>query len=229
MPFRKLSLMILLFVFNQPNSNAQCDLKFRIRYQGNDLKLDSVYRNLHGEDSEINVFRFYISSIGFLFADGSTFNEPNSYHLIESSEPTSQHLKITDAPSGIIKTVFFNLGIDSLTNVSGAMGGDLDPTKGMYWTWQNGYINCKLEGKNKRCLNPKHEFQYHLGGYQFPFASLQKIALACNQSNRIIIDIDLEEFMRTIDFEKNAEVASPDVIAVEFSEKLAQSFTVKLK
>ena len=63
----------------------------------------------------------------------------------------------------------FNLGIDSLTNVSGALGGDLDPTKGMYWTWQNGYVNFKLQGTSDLCNNPKNEFEFHLGGYLKPF------------------------------------------------------------
>jgi hypothetical protein len=51
---------------------------------------------------------------------------------------TDKHSKLSfDLPTYLkYDQIQFQLGIDSLTNVSGAMGGDLDPTKGMYWTWQ---------------------------------------------------------------------------------------------
>ena len=72
--------------------------------------------------------------------------------------PSSLALQI---PSNIpFSKLKFQLGIDSLTNVSGAMGGDLDPTKGMYWTWQSGYINMKIEGKSNSCKTRKNQFQF---------------------------------------------------------------------
>ena len=76
----------------------------------------------------------------------------------------------------------FNLGIDSLTNVSGVMGGDLDPTKGMYWTWQSGYINFKMEGSSAVCPTRNHEFQFHIGGYQDPFYAMQTLELEVKNS-----------------------------------------------
>ena len=57
------------------------------------------------------------------------------------------------------------------------MGGDLDPTKGMYWAWQSGYINFKMEGSCSQCLATKNNFEFHLGGYQQPFYAMQTIEL----------------------------------------------------
>jgi hypothetical protein len=66
--------------------------------------------------------------------------------LIDFDENDSNALCL-EIPDDIeFDAIQFNLGLDSLTNVSGALGGDLDPTKGMYWTWQNGYVNFKLQG-----------------------------------------------------------------------------------
>ena len=82
-------------------------------------------------------------------------------------------------------TIAFNLGIDSITNVSGAQGGDLDPTKGMYWAWQSGFINIKLQGTSNSCPPPKNEFEFHLGGYQYPFNSLQTIILKTGNEKKL--------------------------------------------
>jgi len=48
--------------------------------------------------------------------------------------------------------------VDSLANVSGAMSNDLDATKGMYWSWQSGFINLKIEGKSASCKTRKINF-----------------------------------------------------------------------
>ena len=119
------------------------------------------------------------------------------------------------------------MGIDSLTNVSGAMGGDLDPTKGMYWTWQNGYINFKLEGFNAVCNTRNHFFQYHLGGYQSPFATVQTLVLPLkSKAKEVVVDVAIDKFLEEIDMSKTAEIMSPGAVAVELSKKLKGIFSV---
>lgn len=59
-------------------------------------------------------------------------------------------------------------GVDSLLQVSGVQSGALDPLKGMYWTWQTGYIQFKMEGiLSKDTLGEGLiPIQLHLGGFQ---------------------------------------------------------------
>jgi len=121
----------------------------------------------------------------------------------------------------------FNLGIDSITNVSGAMGGDLDPTKGMYWTWQSGYINLKLEGKSKLCKTRNNEFQFHLGGYQNGDNALQTIILNVSENKEIDILIDIEQFVAAIDLSEQNQIMSPGKKAVLLSEKFSKIFSIQ--
>jgi hypothetical protein len=124
--------------------------------------------------------------------------------------------------------IVFNLGIDSLTNVSGALGGDLDPTNGMYWTWQSGYINFKLEGTDPRCKSRYHRFQYHLGGYAYPFATIQQVELKTNKKgNKSQIILPIEKFLKASKPENQSEIMSPGSRAVELSAILKQLFSVK--
>jgi hypothetical protein len=106
------------------------------------------------------------------------------------------------------------------------MGGDLDPTKGMYWTWQSGYINFKLEGNSNLCKTRHNEFQFHLGGYQQPFNCLQTVFVQVKSTANIKLNIDVEKFFQYIQLSQLNHIMSPSKEAVELSEKLTETFSV---
>jgi hypothetical protein len=96
----------------------------------------------------------------------------------------------------------FSIGIDSLTNVSGAMGGDLDPVNGMYWSWQSGYINFKVEGNSEKSGAVHKDFQFHIGGYLKPFETLQTVILPLKRNQNVIF-VDVSRFLSEIDLKKH--------------------------
>lgn len=71
----------------------------------------------------------------------------------------------------------FTLGVDSALNCSGAQDGDLDPLKGMFWTWNSGYIFFKLEGYSPASTGSLGRIEHHIGGYRSPFNAARKIVL----------------------------------------------------
>jgi hypothetical protein len=181
----------------------------------------------NGDSVLIEMLRFYISNIEFSQKEKVVFQEKNSVHLIDAASPQSLHFSF-DLPS---KTEYdqlkFNLGIDSTTNVSGAFGGDLDPTKGMYWTWQSGYVNFKIEGKSPQSKARNSEFQYHLGGYLSPFYALQKVVLPIKKKDNIHVVFDVAEFLAQSNFSKKSHIMSPSAEAVSLSERVAKGFSVE--
>ncbi len=171
--------------------------------------------------------KLYISGVEFLNKDSIVWKEANSYHLLDASDEKSLYI-LVNSPSDLKFTkIKFNLGIDSITNVSGAMGGDLDPTKGMYWTWQSGYINLKLEGKSKLCKTRNNEFQFHLGGYQNADNALQTIILNVSENKNIDILIDIEKMLAAIDLSEQNQIMSPGKEAVLLSEKFSKIFSIQ--
>lgn len=42
------------------------------------------------------------------------------------------------------------------------MDGDLDPLNGMYWAWNSGYINMKIEGITPKCQDATIYFNFIL-------------------------------------------------------------------
>ena len=174
---------------------------------------------------EISTLRFYLSNIRFHTVSGSWISEENSIHLIDTEVtsswkiPLPEELLITS-----IDSVSFMLGIDSATNVSGILEGDLDPIKGMYWAWNSGYINFKVEGKRS---GTKSGFEYHLGGYLPPFSTAREMTLGRNPKNKkMILRLQLREFLDALDTNELTEVMIPGADAVRLSDQLSNYFSL---
>ena len=218
---------LLALLLSHILSDAQrVNISFYAALDGKDPLHNLVLVKNERDTFQINQLKFYISNIQFLKDDEIVFTELNSYHLIDFNMPASTSLSIKTFRSISYNSVRFNLGIDSLTNVSGAFGGELDPTHGMYWTWQSGYINFKMEGQVSRREEPSKEFQFHLGGYQQPFNALQKVKLFVSDED-IKIVLNLNPFLKLINLSRDHHIMSPSKKAVELSESLAKNFKVK--
>jgi hypothetical protein len=223
---------LVLMLLGQTSLLAQHTKEVSIQFDatfGNQLlQTDFLYFSTNNSDTfQFEVFKFYISSVQFLQNEKIAFKENTSYHLIDLFSTEMNTLNITLPEKIDFNQVQFKLGIDSVTNASGALGGDLDPTKGMYWTWQNGYINFKLEGTSSRSTARKNEFEFHLGGYAMPFATCQTIAFIIDQKKVIKINVDVQKLMNDIDLSTFNHLMSPGVDAVKLSEKAKTIFSLQ--
>lgn len=191
------------------------------------IELNSHSYSLNVTDSiQFESIKFYISGIKFIRNDSIIFEEENSYHLVDVNVKNSLSFDLLSSQNTYGCSLIFNLGIDSMTNVSGALGGALDPTQGMYWAWQSGYINVKIEGKSNICATKNNQFHFHLGGYLSPFNNLQRKEFFCLNSSQINIEIDLKAWMKEIDLVKQNSVMSPSQVSVELNKKLIDAFKV---
>ncbi len=188
---------------------------------------ESYYEQVNGDSITFQTLKFYLSGIELLNGNIPVWVEVNSFHLIDASSEKTLKFELRAEHAISFNKIKFNLGIDSTTNTSGAMGGDLDPTKGMYWTWQNGYINFKMEGKSNLAKTRKNEFEFHLGGYQYPFNALKSVVLNTDSKNNIDILFDAELFLQQVDLSKENQVMSPGADAILLSEKAAAAFRIR--
>ena len=171
------------------------------------------------DDSKVvSKLMFYVSDLQLETKDGEVLKIA-PYYLIDFSNSSSLALEAINPGKKEVKSIQFKLGIDSITNVSGAFGGALDPTKGMYWSWQSGYINFKMEGKTAN-----EDYMLHLGGYASPFGAVQNVVLPVDNSiNDILVILPLQEILKEI-LPKHTMVMRPSLEAVSISEKIASSF-----
>lgn len=189
--------------------------------------LDTTFHFNASDSIRFETVKIYISAIEFYRHSKKEWTEKNSFHLVDAGQEKSNTITL-DIPKNIVfNTIRFNIGIDSNTNTAGVLGADLDPTKGMYWTWQSGYINVKLEGTTNLAHSPNHAFEFHLGGYMAPFATIQSVALACKKQNEIKVYIDLKQFISSIDLLQTHHIMSPNADAVKLSELLTHCISVR--
>lgn len=183
-----------------------------------------MLKDSSGNSIQITTLRFYISQVFFSDSQGQELTG-NQYQLIDLENP--QSLAILEHSAGI-NQIGFLLGIDSLTNVSGILEGPLDPINGMYWTWNSGYINFKLEGRSSLSPDPKKEFEYHLGGYLHPFATSRQVILQLDPTvTENVIEIHLDKWLNAINMSETYSVMIPGEKAVQLSDQLITVFKVR--
>lgn len=226
--------LMFFFIFYINTASAQTGntntIVFSPNYGPIDILLaDSGFYANDANNLQIETLKFYISRIKFLKNGAVVLEDQNSFHLIDASKKESLSFNILNQQNIVFDQLKFNLGIDSVCNVSGAMGGDLDPTLGMYWTWQSGYINFKLEGKSKLCSTRNNEFQFHLGGYQHPFNNIQTIILPLKEIKRIMVSVDVKRIINSIDLSVHNHIMSPSKEALMISGKISESFSIMEK
>jgi hypothetical protein len=98
----------------------------------------------------------------------------------------------------------------------------------MYWAWQSGYINMKIEGKSSSCKTRKNEFQFHIGGYLSPYYAMRKVALTYDKKGtQINIGIDLYIFFANLNLAKTNSVMIPGTLAMELADYSKSLFYIE--
>ncbi|MFY7965964.1 MAG: MbnP family protein [Chitinophagaceae bacterium] len=229
MKFLFIVIMLLLntqLLKAQDNSGFQ--LKFEPMFNNTPLVLNDSFYHISNNDSiQISKLKFYISAIQFYNNNKLVFTEKNSYHLVDASNRQSLNIIINKPQNIKFNSIKFNLGIDSATNAKGALGGALDPTKGMYWAWHSGYINFKLEGTSNICNTRNNVFEFHLGGFAAPYNSLQTIQLPISNTTIADIAVDINEFLLQINLAKTNAIMTPSKETIELSQKATKMFYIK--
>lgn len=196
------------------------------------------YVNALGDSFYVTTYNYYVTNIKLTDASGNTWAEPESYHLVLATQPSTLSFTMHGMPEANYTSIEYMIGVDSTRNVSGAQTGDLDPIKGMFWTWNTGYIMAKFEGKSPSSTAPSNNLVFHVGGYGGNRATQRVVSpsfnsLTANVSTSVTpvihIDCNVNEWFRTptaIDFSTTNNVASSGPAAMTIADNYSDMFTV---
>lgn len=205
----------LLCISGLVNAKPQTVIRIAPTLNGQGIELNKSTT----EDITIETLKFYITNIKLLENNAVKWTEKESYHLIDLADSTTMNMLLTHGKKRKFDALEFDLGVDSLTNEKGVMGGDLDPLKGMYWTWQSGYINFKLEGTfgNQR-------FEYHIGGYAYLNNTIRRIRIPITNTEQVTLNLELGKLIRKLNKKEVYKVLSPGKKATIIADSLTYCF-----
>jgi hypothetical protein len=146
-----------------PSTTGSVNVELEHIIQDLPMVLNQQYILNNGDTMSFTTLKYYLSNIQLVKADGSTWSESNSYHLVDLSDESSTLLTLNDVPMADYTGMNLMIGVDSLHNVSGAQDGALNVANGMFWSWNTGYIFIKMEGTSTQSMNDA--FTYHIGGF----------------------------------------------------------------
>lgn len=194
---------------------------------------DSTYQNAFNETYTLKKLKYYISN-AVLRNNQTKFAEKDSYHLINVAVSDSFSIEIVP---GSYDKVQFMIGVDSIRNFSGAQTGALDPLNDMFWTWNSGYVNFKLEGTSSSSTADLARIEHHIGGYRHPYQTSAVISLTLpaleikpNSSHKIIINCNLDKYWKSVNDITIAAMpvnTLPGAAAKKVSENIAHMFSLK--
>jgi hypothetical protein len=162
------------------------------------------FTNAKGNKYSFTVMRYYISQLTLTYKDGKkqTWNKSFLVDALESQNFAINLGKLENY--GEITNISFGVGVDSLHNHTGAQEGDLDPSKGMLWTWKTGYIFYKHEGSYSELAGGAVKpLRLHLG----TDITYTKINIDAKSTNITAANSEIH-----ITFNVNSVYSSPNVI-----------------
>jgi hypothetical protein len=158
-----------------------------------------------------------------------------SYHLVNAEDSQSLTIPLAGLKQGIYD-LGFSIGVDSMTSKQGLKSGALDPTKGMFWAWNTGYIFVKVEGTSSASKARKHLFGYHLGGAEGPNKSLQSILLKGEQSQlnpashvqTMQVDLALDQWLHPALIKQSPTIMEVGLKGAAIARQFAHSISVQM-
>jgi hypothetical protein len=199
----------------------------------------STYTNQIGNTFNVTTYKYYISNIKLTKTDNTVWTQPNSYYLVDHSNPNLALLTLNDVPFGNYKSIEFMIGVDSAKNNSGAQTGALDPAKGMFWDWNSGYIMAKFEGTSPQSPAVGNNLKFHIGGFSAANKTMKVISPSFNGDTAkvtssvaptIHMSSDLLEWFKTptnTDFSTTHTVHMPGPAANTVANNYADMFKVE--
>lgn len=233
MKIKFLVLFCLLLVhfnfFAQEKANTT-SVVINFKFNNNEIVLGEKYVSKNNDTLTFETIKMYLSSFEFVSIDNVIKTNKN-YHLLDIEDLQTLEFSILKELHNNVTALKFNIGIDSLTSVSGAMSDDLDATKGMYWSWQSGFINMKIEGISKSCKTRKNKYQFHIGGYLQSNYALRTIEIPITKNhilnNKIIIKIDLAPLFDNIKLKDTNTIMIPGKEAMNIANLSTKIFSLE--
>ncbi len=198
---------------------------------------NKMYLNANADSFSISTLKYYFTNIKLQNTSNTVIKQEKSYYLIDHSKPEDMTIKLK-VPEGDYTTLHFLIGVDESRNTSGAQTDALDPLKGMFWSWNTGYIMTKIEGQFRTPNQAtKTSYIFHLGGFTGANTTVSSLTLnlpntanvSANTTPTITITGDINNFFKSptiLTIDSYSTIMLPSATSAKLAINFAQMFTV---
>ncbi|MGI9191620.1 MAG: MbnP family protein [Chitinophagaceae bacterium] len=210
--------LILLFSLL---TSKNLDVKVSPQWYGNTLVLNQAYA-FENDTISIQQWKCYIRAKALYFNEQCVYTFPTNTHLLDAANTNTLMWTVSIPADLQYNQLEFEVGVDSMLQMQGVQGEDLDPEQDMYWSWQSGYIHTKLEAESRI---PKRQYTLHIGGYRAPFNTLQSFRVQV-QGDAVHLICPMQAWMRCARNTPFSKIMKPGPDALELAKQWAKLWQV---
>ena len=190
----------------------------------------ACYKNPFGEPFSVEQCKYYISAIHVTDANGATQTLLEGAHLVDAADTTTLTVQVSTRLDRLT-AILFDIGVDSQANAGGVNAGDLDPMLGMFWTWNTGYIDARLEGASDSAHAPAHRFTWDVGGYRRDANATREIVLSLPAETGRTIEIRANllrwfDGKHPIHLSQSPSCHQPGALAMQLADNYSTMFSI---
>jgi len=213
LPFLGLTLVLVSY------TTPIVKLKITPLFNNQSITKNTWYVSSQKDSIQFTKLKFYLTDFQVKSIKGEINTIEHSNYLIDIFKPETLEILLNTVSFNNGDKLSFNLGVSSVINTTGAHSGALDPSNGMFWSWQSGYINFKIEGVSPSSKTRQNKFQFHIGGYQSPYNTIRRFDFVLNK-HTTELNLKLEKFFEGAKLAVDNQVMIPG----EKASKLATVF-----
>ena len=219
MPFLGLTLVLVSYV------TPIVKLKITPLFNNQSITENTWFVSSQKDSIQFTKLKFYFTDFQVKSIKGEINTIDHSNYLIDIFQPESLEILLSTVSFSNGDELSFNLGVSSDMNTTGAHSGALDPSNGMFWSWQSGYINFKIEGISPSSKTRQNKFQFHIGGYQSPYNTLRRLTFILNKQTTQL-NLNLEGFFERTKLAVDNQIMVPGEKANELATEFFNTMTI---
>ena len=213
LPFLGLTLVLVSY------TTPIVKLKITPLFNNQSITKNTWYVSSQKDSIQFTKLKFYLTDFQVKSIKGEINTIDHSNYLIDIFKPETLEILLNTVSFNNGDKLSFNLGVSSDINTTGAHSGALDPSNGMFWSWQSGYINFKIAGISPSSKTRQNKFQFNIGGYQSPYNTIRRFDFVLNK-HTTELNLKLEKFFEGAKLAVDNQVMIPG----EKASKLATVF-----
>lgn len=219
LPFSGLALVLVSY------ATPKVKLKIIPLFNNQSITKNTWYVSSQKDSIQFTKLKFYFTDFHVKSINGEINTIDQSNYLIDIFQPETLEILLSTVSFSDGDELSFNFGVSSEMNTTGAHSGALDPSNGMFWSWQSGYINFKIEGISPSSKTRQNKFQFHIGGYQSPYNTLRRFTFVLNKQTTQL-NLNVEGFFEGTKLALDNQVMVPGEKANELATEFFNTLTI---